>query len=853
MSNHEAKKYIGRKLDGRYQVNELIGVGGMSYVYKATDLKDGSTVAVKILKEEFAAVNDLVRRFRNESKAIRMLDHENIVKVLDVNFSDSVQFIVMEYLDGITLKKYIEKNGALTWKQTVYFAEQLLKALQHAHDRGIIHRDMKPQNVMISEGGILKVMDFGIARFSRSSLHTITDKAIGTVHYISPEQAQGDDTDSRADIYSVGVMMYEMCTGRLPFDGDSAVSVALKQISDQAEKIERINPDVPEGLQRIIERAMEKDPNSRYQSAGAMLTELEHFRKNPGSNFDYKSSEPDATEYINRVAKKRTAASAVNTDRKESNMARKDRPKKEKPLRPRTIGFGLGLIMGLTFVCLVGSLVMAYMTLKNAGSSLFTTPEEVALPDFVGESLRDVQADPSYSKFRFTVEEEYNPDAPVGMITAQTPKPPKTVKDNARITLYVSKGVEIVTIPAVVGDTYGAATNALQDLGLIVYRELDQSDKYESNIVTRTDPEVGTSVESGSIVKIYVNSPATYVSTSVPSVIGMKASDAISTLMSNGLTKGTITLVRGVQAGNESIQPGCVVSQSIRGGTRVEMMTAVNLVIREALAEKEWNFRFDAPFSDANGNEVMTATFHKDGAGAVTYTVGGVTMQSGINLHAKGAEETEFLIKLNGIDYRRVKLDFQLGTSTVIADYSRSNGFSFTEPEKYRVATRTSEGGSLSVSSSEAYAGRNVEVYITPSPGWRLSGLTDNSRDVTGFVSDGVYTISNINENHTVSATFTQLEYHVSVNVVNGSGNSECTAYYGETVSFQVSPSDGYEYDYIEGDGSYSDGTVTVYVTGDTSITVAFKEIIIIPDDPDPGNTEEPDPGSTEDPDGGNT
>ena len=228
-------------------------------------------------------------------------------------------------------------------------------------------------------------------------------------------------------------------------------------------------------------------------------------------------------------------------------------------------------------------------------------------------------------------------------------------------------------------------------------------------------------------------------------------------------------------------------------------------------------------------------------------------MQSGINLHAKGAEETEFLIKLNGIDYRRVKLDFQLGTSTVIADYSRSNGFSFTEPEKYRVATRTSEGGSLSVSSSEAYAGRNVEVYITPSPGWRLSGLTDNSRDVTGFVSDGVYTISNINENHTVSATFTQLEYHVSVNVVNGSGNSECTAYYGETVSFQVSPSDGYEYDYIEGDGSYSDGTVTVYVTGDTSITVAFKEIIIIPDDPDPGNTEEPDPGSTEDPDGGNT
>lgn len=844
MSNNQKDKYIGRKLDGRYQVNELIGVGGMSYVYKATDLKDGKTVAVKILKDEFSGVNDLVRRFRNESKAVRMLDHENIVKVLDVNFSDSVQFIVMEYLEGITLKKFIEKNGALTWKQTVFFSEQLLKALQHAHDRGIIHRDVKPQNVVITEGGKLKVTDFGIARFSRSSLHTITDKAIGTVHYISPEQAQGDETDTRADIYSVGVMMYEMCTGRLPFDGDSAVAIALKQISEKAESIENINPEVPEGLQRIIERAMEKDPNDRYQSAGAMLSELEHFRKNPGSNFDYKSSEPDATEYINRVAQKRTAASAVKIDRKESNMAKKEkteRVKKEKPLRPRTIGFGMGLIMGLTFVCLIGSMVMAYMTLKNAGSSLFTTPEEVALPDFVGQSIRDVQADPNYSKFRFAIEEEFDAEVPKGTITAQTPRPPKTVKDNARITLYVSKGVEIVTIPAIIGDTYGEAVNALQDLGLIVYRELDKSDDYEANVVTRTEPDVGTSVEAGSIVTIYVNSPETYVTTSVPNVIGMSASDAISTLMGNGLNKGSITLVRGVQAGHEDIKPGCVVSQSISGGTRVAMMTSVNLVIREALAEKEWTFRFDAPFSDPSGNDVMTATLYKEGSGSASYTVGDVTLHSGINVSAKGSEDEVFLIKLNGVDYRKVKLDFQLGTSTVVADYSRTNGFVMTEPAKYRVTGKVNgDGGSVTPSADEAYVGRSVSVSISPNAGYRIVSVTDNGNDVTGSASGGSYTISNINENHTVTATFERIVYTVTVYVENGSvsGSDSVTAYYGDTVTFSVSPNENYEFSSTTA-GSYSDGVLTVGgVSDNMSITVTFTEIQVAPpvDPPvDPG------------------
>ena len=835
MSKNDTDKYIGRKLDGRYQIDRLIGVGGMSYVYRATDLNDNSTVAVKILKDEYAGVTDLVRRFRNESKAVRMLNHENIVKVLDVNYSDSVQYIVMEYLEGITLKQYMEKHGALSWKETVSFSEQLLKALQHAHDRGIVHRDMKPQNVMITDDGKLKVMDFGIARFSRSSLHTITDKAIGTVHYISPEQAKGDETDSRADIYSVGVMMYEMCTGRLPFDADSPVSIALMQISEQAKKIDQINPDVPEGLQRIIEKAMEKDPNDRYQSAGAMLTELEHFRKNPANNFDYKSNaDPDPAVYISRVAQKRTAAAGEKTEGKEeSEMAKKEstkqektrKTKKEKPLRPKTIGFGMGLIMGLTFICLLGSMFLIYMTLKNAGSSIFTTPEEIELPDFTGESIRTIQSSSEYSKFRFSVEEEYNADVPIGTVISQVPKPPKTVKDNARITLYVSKGVEVVTIPAIAGESYGDAVKILQDLGLIVYREIDKSDDFETNQITRTDPEVGSSVEAGSVIKVYVNSPVTSLSTSVPNLVGKKAAEAIAALISNGLNKGEIKMVRGVQEGHEDIEPGCVVTQSIRGGTRVAIGTTVSLTVREELSEKEATFKFDAPFWDPSGNMSMTASLYAEGQDSASYSTSSVSYSNGFSITAKGTEDRAYLIKINGVDYRKVLLNFQEGTYKVVGDYAKSNGFLMEEPSKYLITGKVSEGeGKVTSSSEEVYSGKSAEVTITPADGYQITSVTDNGSDVTSHVSGGKYTISNVTENHTVTARFTRNEYTVTVSVEHGTGGVSTKAYYGDTLTFSVRPDDGFEFDSTSG-GTYSNGTLTVSnITGNVSITVVFKE-----------------------------
>ena len=273
-------KYIGKRLGGRYDIKELIGVGGMANVYKATDIIEDKIVAVKILKDEYLSNDEFLRRFRNESKAIAVLSHPNIVKIFDVSLGDGIQYIVMEYVDGLTLKEYIEQQHVLRWKEAVHFTVQILRALQHAHDKGIVHRDIKPQNIMLLQDGTIKVMDFGIARFARDDGRTVTDKAIGSVHYISPEQARGDVTDEKSDIYSVGVMLFEMLTGKLPFDADSAVSIALMQMQAIPKMPRQLNETIPEGLEEITVRAMQKDPSQRYQSAAEMLRDIDEFKRN---------------------------------------------------------------------------------------------------------------------------------------------------------------------------------------------------------------------------------------------------------------------------------------------------------------------------------------------------------------------------------------------------------------------------------------------------------------------------------------------------------------------------------------------------------------------------------------------
>lgn len=261
-------KYSGKKLDSRYEIHELIGVGGMAMVYRAYDTIDDRVVAIKILKDEFSASEEFVRRFKNESKAIAVLSHPNIVKVYDVSFGDMIQYIVMEYIDGITLKEYIDNQQQINWKEAVHFTVQILQALQHAHEKGIVHRDIKPQNIMLLQDGTIKVTDFGIARFSNMETRTMTDKAIGSVHYIAPEQARGDLTDGKSDIYSVGVMLYEMITGKLPFEADNAVSVAIMQLQSNPKPPQQINPSIPDGLEEITIKAMQKDPAPALPDGG---------------------------------------------------------------------------------------------------------------------------------------------------------------------------------------------------------------------------------------------------------------------------------------------------------------------------------------------------------------------------------------------------------------------------------------------------------------------------------------------------------------------------------------------------------------------------------------------------------
>ncbi|MBP0974504.1 MAG: serine/threonine protein kinase, partial [Oscillospiraceae bacterium] len=287
MEKDRNDKNIGKKLDGRYEITERIGEGGMADVYRATDVVDNKTVAVKILKKEFAENEEFLRRFRNESKAIAVLSHPNIVKIYDVGFSERIQFIVMEYIDGITLNEYMEQQGQLGWKDAAHFILQILRALQHAHSKGIVHRDIKPQNIMMLRDGTIKVMDFGIAKFAREDGKTGTDQAIGTVHYISPEQARGGVTDAKSDIYSVGVMLYEMLTGKKPFDTDNPVSIAVMHMQAKVPLPSTIRPDIQIGLEEIILKAMEKDPADRYQSARDMMDDLQTFKEDPDGVFGY--------------------------------------------------------------------------------------------------------------------------------------------------------------------------------------------------------------------------------------------------------------------------------------------------------------------------------------------------------------------------------------------------------------------------------------------------------------------------------------------------------------------------------------------------------------------------------------
>ncbi|MDE6412300.1 MAG: Stk1 family PASTA domain-containing Ser/Thr kinase, partial [Eubacterium sp.] len=417
------ENYVGKRLDGRYEIHEIIGVGGMSVVYKAYDNVDDRIVAVKILKDEFANDDEFVRRFKNESKAIAVLSHPNIVKVYDVSFGDRIQYIVMEYVDGITLKEYIQKQGRITWNDAVFFISQVLKALQHAHDKGIVHRDVKPQNIMLLQTGDIKVTDFGIARFSRTQTETLTENAIGSVHYISPEQAQGKPTDERADIYSLGVVCYEMLAGRVPFESDSAVSVALMQVKNTAKRLKDINADIPIGLEQICVHAMQKDPLERYQTATEMLLDLEEISMNPNATFDYSYVvDKQPTKYIRNDE----FQSNNDADEEEDEDYAYDKKNKKKII--------IATISGLA-ILLIAIVVLVLVLTKGVNKNT------IKLQNFVGMAYDDVVSNKDYD-FKFVANPEKTSDYESGTIIAQTPVADERVMAGSVVTLTVAQPIE---------------------------------------------------------------------------------------------------------------------------------------------------------------------------------------------------------------------------------------------------------------------------------------------------------------------------------------------------------------------------------------------------------------------------
>lgn len=616
---------IGKKLDGRYLIESLIGVGGMANVYKGRDVRTGNQIAVKVLKEEFLDNEELVRRFKNESKAISILNHPNIVKVYDVSVTDQLQYIVMEYIDGITLKEYLkQRNGALTWKEVVHFATQVLSALDHAHSKGIVHRDVKPQNIMLQADGSIKMMDFGIARFSRAQSQTVSDKAIGSVHYISPEQAKGDHTDARTDIYSVGVMMYEMLSGKLPFDGTGAVSIAIMQISEKPKPLAEVAPNIPVGLRQITEKAMEKDPADRYQSAQEMLDAIAAFRRDPSISFEYEyntQDNPDKT--INRVVSstaKTAGKAAVSTSQARRagtmNSGKGKNVKKQKAKAAN--GFSmLPIFFGMAVAFVIGAAILVYLIFTNSTNSFFSKHADVQLINFVGMTEDEFRASDYNSSLLAKWVYEYN-DAPEGTIFQQNPKQGRTVKAGQKVTLKVSLGTQWVTVPDVKTYVSDDAKKTLQDSGLQVVSKYVEDESVAAGTVVYTEPAGGETVEGGSTVNMYIARSKRDNMVSVTSVTGLQVSEGTADLQRQNLVVSVVE-----QPSSEA--EGTILNQEPAAGTQVRIRSTVRLYVATAMPQVVQDpstsdspssgdgARWSQEITDDNGNTWWVDVEQRDG------------------------------------------------------------------------------------------------------------------------------------------------------------------------------------------------------------------------------------------------
>ena len=504
-------KYIGAMLDNRYELLEVIGVGGMAVVYKAMCHRLNRLVAIKILKDEYSNDEEFRRRFHGESQAVAMMSHPNIVNVFDVSNTDGLNYIVMELIDGITLKQYMEKKGILSWRETLHFSMQIAKALEHAHSRGIIHRDIKPHNVMILKDGSVKVADFGIARVA-SAQNTLTKEALGSVHYISPEQARGARVDNRTDLYSLGVVMYQMLAGRPPYDGDSPVAVAIKHINGNPLKPSLFNSNIPLGLEQITMHAMSTDLNTRYATAGEMLRDMEELRKDPSLVFNFAAA--SAVDRTQTTARTQPATKQA-TAGVERSQARKlaEREKAEQEEKKRRLILVVVAILAASVLLVISALIISAAVRAGSSGRNATTEdttlstEEIKVPNFVGMTWSDDLA-AAFPNFQLVVDAdsyEYSDAYEAGVIIRQDVEPEMTVKPGRRIYLTVSKGQQ-GKMPDLVGKSVDYAKQYFDGMGYKVIYEEENSLTVEKDHIIRTDPVSGKALKDDDLITVYVSS-----------------------------------------------------------------------------------------------------------------------------------------------------------------------------------------------------------------------------------------------------------------------------------------------------------------------------------------------------------
>lgn len=640
--------YVGKRLDGRYEVQEIIGVGGMSVVYKAYDNVDDRIVAIKILKDEFLNNEEFKRRFKNESKAIALLSHENIVRVYDVNFGEKLQYIVMEYIDGITLKEYINKQNSITWNDAVYFMTQILRAVQHAHDKGIVHRDIKPQNIILLPNGTLKVTDFGIARFSRSETKTLTEQAIGSVHYIAPEQAKGEQTDERADIYSMGVVLYEMLAGKVPFDSENAVSVALMQVQANAEKLTQINPNIPKGLEQICVHAMQKNPDDRYQSATEMLLDIEEIIKNPNTVFNYASNTESQTKSVPTVTDDR-----YNEEYDEAVDYEAERKHKKKMIAAVTIGV----------IVLIAAVVgVIYMFTSGINTKTHT------LENFVGYSYDELQNSNDY-KYEFVAEYQKTDEKEPGIILSQSPEAGSKITEGSTVTLVVAASEKDITMPNVYGLTLEMAEQTLKQSELSIFKAMKiNSDTVEEGKVIYTDPKANSIVSGDQEITIYVSdgpSTTTIETIKVPDVIGLTKSGAREFLTKYGFTNVEF------KTQDSTYPKDVVISQSPSVGSSAKATDKITVIVSTGVTTTEPQTvdvtldvllpkiegKSDTLTVELDGKTYTSTNYDMDGSKVVIKVTVDANKSQNIRVSLKKASETK-TENTDGKDKTSFSIDF---------------------------------------------------------------------------------------------------------------------------------------------------------------------------------------------------